>query len=134
MSKRDEIKEYVANFVEGFTKLLRQAGHETVDNIFAAEDVDADGAPPPKLLKGKAKRMARAPKRSNGTADKQNGASLQADVLAIVKANPGTNAVAVAKQIGTSPWTARAALRDLISRGKVRKNGAGAGTSYTAGR
>lgn len=131
MSKRDEIKEYVNKFAEGFVKLLREAAHETVDATFAAEDGDA--TPAPKVTstrRAKAVRGAKAPRALPAA----NGAITVAMIVDAVRRNPGCDGSVIGSELGKPRWAIKKPLAEAIALGKVRKTGNGRGVSYTAGR
>lgn len=128
MSKRDEIREYVTKFTEGFVKLLREAAHETVDLTFD----EGDGERPAAAKKPrKTLRSARAVK---ALPTASSNAVTVADVVSVVKANPGCNGGTIGRELGKPRHAFLRPLAEAVALGKVRKNGSGRGLTYTAGR
>lgn len=132
MSKRDEIKVMVGDFVEKLTKKMREAANEAVDLAFT--DGEGDGADeeqlaPPKKPR-KTLRSARAVRAL--PAPSSSGAVSVADVVSVVKANPGCNGATLASELGKPKWVIAKPLAEALAAGKIRKNGSGRGLSYTA--
>lgn len=131
MSKREELKDYVKKMVDGLVVRMRDAAKEAVDVAFTGspDELELAAAPAPKLLKGKARRVARAA--SNGAG---NGAGSYDDVLEAIRANPGSGSSEIARHTGRNPKEMRAALIALDRTRAIKKHGNGRGTTYTAGR
>jgi hypothetical protein len=128
MSKQEEIKDYVGKFVEGLTKKIRDAVHETVDAAFAdgGDAPEAEPAPAPRARK--TQKAPRAPAKQ-AAPDATSADSKQ--VLSVIKANPGCNGGLIKRQTGLEQWRLGRALKDLASMGTIKKSGNGRGTTYS---
>lgn len=131
MSKQEELKEYVAGFVEGLVKRMRAAAHETVDLTFDA-DGGGESAPAPAKKQRKTLRSARAVRALPSPSS--SGAVSVADVVGVVRANPGCNGGTLMRELGKPRHAILKPLAEAIATGKIRKNGSGRGLTYTAGR
>lgn len=130
MSKRDEIKEYVNKFAEGFVKLLREAAHETVDATFSAEDGEA--TPAPKVTSTRRAKAVRGGRSPRALPASSNGDVTVATIVDVVKKNPGCNGAVIASALGKPRWSLAKPIAEAIALGKVKKNGNGRGLTYTA--
>lgn len=131
MSKRDEIKEYVDTFVAGLTKRMREAANEAVDLAFGDGEGEAAPAAPAKRPR-KTLRSARAVRALPPPTS--SGAVSVADVVGVVKANPGCNGGTIVRELGKPRHAVLKPIAEAIATGKIRKNGSGRGLTYTAGR
>ena len=129
MSKREEIKAYVNDFVEGLTKRMRAAAIEGVDIAFQNGEAEVEAMA---AKRGRAKALRTT--RSVRALPPPSGDVTTSEVLAAVKANQGSRCEVIAGHIGKTAKQIKQPLSELVATGRVKKSGNGRGTTYTAGR
>ncbi len=127
MSKKEEITQYVGKFIEGLTKLMRAAAHETVDATFGDGDEGGGSEVVATTRKLKAPRRVSAPKQLG----EGSGGDAKKLILSAIRATPGVGRAAICATTGLPGWKVTPLLNELASAGAVRKSGAGRGTTYS---
>jgi hypothetical protein len=122
MSRKEEIQQFVGQFVEGLVKLMREQAHETVDATFGHGDNEE--ALTPKIASA---RRVNAPKQLPGP----SSVDLRKQVLLAVKENPGSSSTVIASCLGKTGAQLRPLLAELAAGGAIKKTGAGPSTRYS---
>ncbi len=111
-------------------QVLRKSLGEARENVSACLGLCGVTTKAPRgTLVPKARRRGAA-NTENGPAPAQPDAN---DLVAYLKANPGSNSEAITKQFETDAATLRGTMRGLIDQGKVRTEGERRGTRYFVG-